>query len=76
MRNVAFILCQPRQEFLIQAGNGDWEFYFAEDVNGQIYGRCVRKPFLRYVWDGFMSVVRRIVGLLSIAGLAARYALP
>ncbi|KAJ7389458.1 hypothetical protein OS493_031427 [Desmophyllum pertusum] len=50
MRNAAFILSQPGREFLIQAGSGDWEFYFSEYANGAIYGRCVRKPFLRYVW--------------------------
>lgn len=72
MRNAAFILSQPGQEFLIQAGNGDWEFYFAEEEDGRIYGRCVRKPFLRYMWDGFMSVVRSvgsfIGGLFAVTG--------
>ena len=75
MRNAAFILSQPGKEFVIQAGNGDWEFYFSEEANGDIYGRCVRKPFIRYVWDGFMSVVRRIGGLFSIAGSATKLAL-
>lgn len=79
MRNAAFILSQPGQEFLIQAGNGDWEFYFAEEADGQIYGRNVRKPFLRYMWDGVKSVVSRIGsfigGLFSIAGPASRLAL-
>ena len=79
MRNAAFILSQPGQEFLIQAGNGDWEFYFAEEADGQIYGRCVRKPLVRYMWDGFKSAVCRIGsfvgGLFSIAGSAARLGL-
>ncbi len=72
MRNAAFILSQPGQEFLIQAGNGDWEFFFAEEEDGRIYGRNVRKPFLRYMWDGFTSVVRSIGsfigGLFALAG--------
>lgn len=72
MRNAAFILSQPGREFLIQAGDGDWEFYFAEDQYGQIYGRNVRKPFLRYMWDNAKSIVSRIGsaigGLFSIMG--------
>ena len=68
MRNAAFILSQPGREFIIQAGSGDWEFYFSEEEDGEIYGRCVRKPFLRYVWDGVKSVVSRIGGLFSLAG--------
>lgn len=72
MCNAAFILSQPGREFLIQSGSGDWEYYFAEDQYGEIYGRNVRKPFLRYMWDGAKSVVRRIGsaigGLFSIAG--------
>lgn len=76
MRNAAFILSQPGREFLIQSGNGDWEFYFSEDQYGEIYGRNVRKPFLRYLWDGAKSVVCRIGsaigGLLSITGSSLR----
>jgi len=76
MQNAAFILSQPGREFLIQSGNGDWEFYFSEDQYGEIYGRNVRKPFLRYAWDGVKSVVRRIGsaigGLLSITGSSLR----
>ena len=72
MCNAAFVLSQPGREFLIQSGSGDWEFYFAEDQYGDIYGRNIRKPFFRYVWDGVKSVVRRIGGLLSIAGSSLR----
>lgn len=76
MCNAAFILSQPGREFLIQSGSGDWEFYFAEDQYGEIYGRNVRKPLLRYVWDGAKSLVRRIGsaigGLFSIAGSSLR----
>ncbi|KAL9965880.1 hypothetical protein ACROYT_G029734 [Oculina patagonica] len=76
MCNAAFILSQPGQEFLIQAGDGDWEFFFAEEANGQIYGRCVRKPLLRYMWDGVKSAVRCIGGrLFSVAAPVSRFAL-
>ena len=76
MCNAAFILSQPGREFLIQSGSGDWEFFFAEDQYGEIYGRNVRKPFLRYVWDGAKSLVCRIGsaigGLFSIVGSSLR----
>ena len=60
MRNCAFILRQPERERVIISGNGDWEYDFCEGANGEIYGRCVRKPFLRYVWDGAKSCVVRL----------------
>ena len=60
MQNCAFILRQPGREFVIISGNGDWEYDFCEDADGEIYGRCVRKPFLRYVWDGAKSAVVRL----------------
>lgn len=60
LRNTAFIFAQPGREFLIKAGNGDWEFYFSEDEYGDIWGRCVRQPLRRYLWDGVKSVVRCI----------------
>lgn len=66
--NAVFIFAQPGRQFVIQAGNGDWEYYFSEECNGEIYGRCVRKPLSRYIWDGFKSVVRRIGGWLPIVG--------
>ena len=51
MRNCAFILRQPGRDFFIISGNGDWEYDFCEDADREIYGRCVRKPFLRYAWE-------------------------
>ena len=62
MRNCAFILRQPGMEFVIISGDGDWEYEFYEHTHGDIYGRCVRKPFLRYFWDQTKSLV---VHLLS-----------
>ncbi|CAH3195645.1 unnamed protein product [Porites evermanni] len=66
MRNCAFILRQPGREFfVIISGNGDWEYDFSEDADGEIYGRCVRKPFLRYVWDGTKSLVVRVISFAA-----------
>ena len=65
MRNCTFILRQPGREFVIISGNGDWEYDFSEDADGEIYGRCVRKPFLRYVWDGAKSLVVRVISFAA-----------
>ena len=43
LSNAAFIFAQPGREFVFQAGNGDWEFFFSEDLNKTVHGRCVRK---------------------------------
>ena len=66
MRNCAFIFRQPGREFLIISGDGDWEYDFCEDVDGEIYGRCVRKPFLRYFWDAAKSSVVRLRSCLAL----------
>lgn len=51
--NAAFIFAQPGREFVIKAGNGDWEFYFSQEADGKVRGHCVRKGSLwRYLWDG------------------------
>ena len=36
LTNAAFIIWQPGKEFIIQARNGDWEFFFSD-------GHCVRE---------------------------------
>ena len=71
MRNCAFILRQPGREFVVISGDGDWEYDFCEDADGEIYGRCVRKPFLRYAWDGTKSLIVRLfaLGAFRAAGL-------
>lgn len=33
---------------------------FCEEADGEIYGRCLRKPFLRYVWDADNSSFVRL----------------
>ena len=50
---------------MIISGKGDWEYDFSEDADGEIYGRCVRKPFLRYVWDGTKSLVVRVISFAA-----------
>ena len=50
---------------MIISGNGDWEYDFCEDADREIYGRCVRKPFLRYAWDGAKSAVVRIFSFVA-----------
>lgn len=53
MRNGSFIYAQPGNEFVITAGNGDWEFKFSQSQNpNEISCDCLRKPMWRYLWDG------------------------
>ena len=76
MKNAAFILRQPCREIVLKSGNGDWEYDFCEDFDGDIYGRCVRKPLLRFMWDETKSAVVRIVqfaGSLVPAVLSGRH---
>ena len=69
MRNASFLFSQPGREFAIVAGNGDWEFCFSQNYNGDIFGHCVRKPWLRYAWDSVRSNVRSVFSyLLPIMG--------
>ena len=56
---------------IIKAGNGDWEFYFTQDDDGGIYGRCVREPTLRYIRDGVKKVVRYLVPTFGPPVMAA-----
>ena len=60
MKNAAFILRQPGREIVLKSGNGDWEYDFCEDSDGEIYGRCIRQPLLRYAYDKAKSAVVRI----------------
>ncbi|KAJ7389470.1 hypothetical protein OS493_031439 [Desmophyllum pertusum] len=50
LRNASFIFAQPGREFVIKAGQGDWEFYFSQSDDENIHACCVRKPRLRYIW--------------------------
>ena len=63
MRNASFIYAQPGREFVIRAGNGDWEFYFSQK-DDEISCHCVRKPMFRYVWDGIKWLVSRVFSAL------------
>ena len=65
LTNAAFILSQPWRSFVIQAGNGEWEYIFEREYDGNIYGRCVRKPFLRHFCNNATNIVARV---FSVAG--------
>ena len=70
LNNASFIFAQPGREFVLKAGHGDWEFYFSQSNDGNIYGRCVRKPMLRYIWDEAKKVVRYLLPIFGPALLA------
>ena len=72
MKNAAFILFTSFRSFAIIAGDGDWEYTFKEDEDGDIYGRCVRQPLARYWYNKVKNTVSRVagrlLGLLPIVG--------
>ena len=72
MRNAAFILFTSFRSFAIIAGDGDWEYTFKEDEDGDIYGRCVRQTFAYYLYDKGKNLVSRIArwvtGFIPIVG--------
>ena len=69
LTNAVFLFAQAGSEFVVKAGSGDWEYYFSEEYSGKITGKCVRRPWLRFIWDKVSSTVRRIGGtLLSAIG--------
>ena len=74
--NAAFIFTHPGRQFVVIAGKGDWEYYFSEDNIGDITGRCVRRPWLMYLWNKVTSSFSRIATLLSVAGLALKALMP
>lgn len=58
LTNASFFFAQPGSEIVIKAGGGDWEFYFSEDANDEIQGRCIRKgriQVLSTIWNGFKN---------------------
>ena len=69
LKNAVFLFAQAGSEFVVKAGSGDWEYYFSEEYPNQITGKCVRRPWLRFIWDKVSSTVCRIGGtLLSAIG--------
>lgn len=62
LTNAAFILALPGREFVIRAGDGDWEFFISEDDRGEIHGQCVRegktKTWIQRVWNGYRCLRR------------------
>ena len=60
------------ENLLLGSGKGDWEYYFSEEGYNNIIGKCVRRPWLRFIWNGITSTVSRLcVPLLSIGAPAA-----
>lgn len=52
LKNASFIFAQPGREFVVRAGNGDWEICFLEQMDGTVCGRCTRYgSHLRWMWD-------------------------
>ena len=64
LRNASFIFAQPRREFVIKAGQGDWEFYFSQSDDENIHACCVRKPRLRYIWGEAKNVFRYLLPIV------------
>ena len=60
MKNAAFILRQPGREIVLKSGNGDWEYDFCEDSDGEIYGRCTRQSLRGYFYNKAKKVVESI----------------
>ncbi|XP_022777520.1 uncharacterized protein LOC111318938 [Stylophora pistillata] len=50
LTNALFRFVQWGSEFVIKAGNGDWEYYFSEEYPDQITDKCVRRPWLKFLW--------------------------
>ena len=58
--NAAFIFNPPAGHFIVIAGKSDWEYYFSEGGSNNITCKCVRKPWLMYLWNkgtfGFSAI--------------------
>ncbi|XP_078380972.1 uncharacterized protein LOC144663778 [Oculina patagonica] len=78
LTNAVFIFSQPEKQFAIKAGNGDWEFYFAEDADKKIKGQHVRYGSL---WlsllhnDDLVRFIKLAGSLLSVIYVAAPIAI-
>lgn len=58
LSNASFILAQPGRDFVVKAGNGDWEFYFTEKEDGKVHGKCVRTGSIwRWIWNPMKGAV-------------------
>ena len=65
LKSAIFIFALPGRQFALKSGAGDWEYYFSQDNNNKITGRCTRKPWVYYVWDVIKSACSKIPQLLS-----------
>lgn len=72
MRNVVFILYILFRFFVIIVGDGDWEYIFKEDEDGDIYGWCVCLFLICYLYDKVKNIVlcfvRWVLGFILIVG--------
>ena len=51
LSNASFLFAHPGNEFVIKAGDGEWEFYFSQRTDGTIHGRCVHMPDRFYILE-------------------------
>ena len=65
LKSAIFIFALPGRQFAFKSGAGDWEYYFSQDNNNKITGRCTRKPWVYYVWDAIKFACSKIPQLLS-----------
>ena len=65
MKNAAFILSIPGRDFIIKAGDGDWEYVFEEGQDGEIYGRCVRETLTRYIYNRATNTIGRFCSFVA-----------
>lgn len=68
LNNAAFIFQQIGREFVIKAGDGDWEFLFLVEEDSKIRGNCVRKGAIwRYIWDPIREFVTEVAKTARVA---------
>ena len=70
--NAAFIFNPPVRQFIVIAGKGDSEYYFSEDGSNNITCKCVRKPWLMYLWNKGTFGFSNITLLLFLAEIVIK----
>ena len=63
LRNASFLFAHPGNEFVIKAGDGEWEFYFSQRTDGTIHGRCVHMPNHLYVLEILQRLLAPYLGI-------------
>ena len=58
--NIAFLFNPPAGHFIVIGGKSDWEYSFPDGGSSNITCKCVRKPWLMYLWNkgtfGFSAI--------------------